>query len=133
MHTLNFEDLYEYDDGVSGITLPVKLSFGGQDVKALAKLDTGSTYCIFQRERGEELGLNIESGEQEEISTRMGSFTAYGHEAPLLRLAFSWISWLTSRRISDSHAMCWADLDGCSGCESVSLITKVNSTLADTM
>jgi hypothetical protein len=88
MYTLNFEDLYEYDAGVSGITLPVKLSFGGQDVKALAKLDTGSTYCIFQRERGEELGLNIEGGEQEEISTPIGSFTAYGHEVTLSALGF---------------------------------------------
>jgi hypothetical protein len=88
MYTLNFEDLYEYDAGVSGITLPVELSVGGQNVKVLAKLDTGSTYCIFQRERGEELGLNIESGAQEEISTPMGSFTVYGHEVTLSALGF---------------------------------------------
>jgi hypothetical protein len=88
MYSLNFEDLYEYDAGASGITLPVELGFGGQRVRVLTKLDTGSTYCVFQRERGEELGLNIESGSQEEISTPMGSFTAYGHEVTLSALGF---------------------------------------------
>jgi len=52
MYTLNFEDLYEYNAGVSGITLPVELSFGGQNVKVLAKLDTGPTYmCLSTRAR----------------------------------------------------------------------------------
>jgi hypothetical protein len=88
VYTLNFEDLYEYDAGVSGITLPVELSSGAGNVKLLAKLDTGATYCVFQRERGEELGLNIEGGEREEISTPMGSFIAYGHEVTLSALGF---------------------------------------------
>lgn len=69
MHTLAFEVLYEYDAGESGITIPVEIHLENKAVKVLAKLDTGATLCVFQRERGEELGPNIEDGIQEVITT----------------------------------------------------------------
>lgn len=79
MPTVNFEFVHEYDAGQTGITLPVKLSVGNQSRTIRAKIDTGSTYCVFRREIGEELGLVIESGSLETISTVTGSFYAYGH------------------------------------------------------
>jgi hypothetical protein len=111
MYALNFEDLYEYDAGASGITLPVELGFGGRRVRVLTKLDTGSTYCVFQRERGEELGLNIESGAQEEISTPMGSFTAYGHEVTLSALGFQLdvVAYFASRASAKCVRPFWLD------------------------
>ena len=45
----------------------------------MVKLDTGSTFCIFQRKYAEALSLEVEKGSQEFIRTAKGSFTAYGH------------------------------------------------------
>ena len=88
MPTLNFELLHEYDAGKAGITIPLALRVGSEPVKVRAKLDTGSTYCVFRRELGEELGLTIEQGTPETISTATGSFTAYGHSLMLEVLGF---------------------------------------------
>lgn len=52
MHTLTFEALHEYDAGDPGITVPVELSVGEESVKVTAKLDSGSTFCVFRRARG---------------------------------------------------------------------------------
>lgn len=46
--------------------------------KLTAKVDTGSTDCIFARKHGEQLGLSIEEGERVQIGTATGSFSTYG-------------------------------------------------------
>jgi hypothetical protein len=86
MPNISFDSLHEYDPGKPGITIPVELKSGQQSVKASAKLDTGSTFCVFKREIGEQLGFDIETGVEELISSVTGSFTAYGH--PLTLKAF---------------------------------------------
>lgn len=48
-----------------------------------AKIDTGSTFCLFARKRGEELGLDIESGIRRTVGTVTGTFTVYLHELSL--------------------------------------------------
>src|SRR5262245_33706127 len=83
MPNISFDLLHEYDPGQPGITIPVELKSGQQSVKASAKLDTGSTFCIFKREIGEQLGFDIEAGVEELISSVTGSFTAYGHPLTL--------------------------------------------------
>lgn len=88
MPSLNFELLHQYDAGKSGITIPVALRVGSEPIKVRAKLDTGSTFCIFRREIGEELGLVIEDGTLETVATATGSFTAYGHSLMLEVLGF---------------------------------------------
>lgn len=60
--TLTFETLSEYDPAAAGITVPIVLSLGPTRLDLWAKLDTGSTYCVFEREVGEGLGLKVESG-----------------------------------------------------------------------
>ena len=45
-----------------------------------AKIDTGSTYCIFQREHAEIMGIDVESGIPTQIDTATGSFRVFGHE-----------------------------------------------------
>ena len=62
-HILRFETLYEYDPEDVGIS-------------------------IFEREFGEQLGIEVESGHSVRISTAMGSFTAYGHTLSLDTLGF---------------------------------------------
>jgi hypothetical protein len=79
MPSLDFPLVHEYNPGEPGITLPVELRLNKLSIKTRAKLDTGASFCIFKRELGENLGLQIEAGTPELISTPMGSFTAYGH------------------------------------------------------
>jgi hypothetical protein len=57
-------------------------------VRLHAKLDTGADYCIFAREYGEELGLNIEDGQLTSFSTANSEFRAYGHEVTIT--CFEW-------------------------------------------
>lgn len=78
-YEFSFAKLIRYDTGKTGIEAPIKLSLGQDEIKIMAKLDTGSTDCIFQRFCGEELGLNIETGYRKVFSTATGVFTAYGH------------------------------------------------------
>lgn len=82
-YELSFAKLIRYDTGKPGIELPIKLSLGQDEIKVMAKLDTGSTDCIFQRYCGEELGLDIETGYRKDFSTATGTFTAYGHTVTL--------------------------------------------------
>jgi hypothetical protein len=50
----------------------------------LAKIDTGSSNCLFDRGYGEALGLRIEEGVHQTYSTVNGRFEAYGHELSIL-------------------------------------------------
>jgi hypothetical protein len=91
-YQLEFDKLLLYDSGKSGITVPVLLQVGNQVISIDAKLDTGSSHCIFQRFVGERLGLNIESGYQTRILTTTGAFIAYGHDITLSVLDFNFDS-----------------------------------------
>ena len=66
-----------------GITVPVNLFYAEKDVEFDAKIDTGSTFCVFQRLHGELLGLEIENGIFADIGTAAGNFYAFGHELTL--------------------------------------------------
>ena len=87
-YQLNFSDLIEYDTTKAGITLDIELKFGGAAQTVSAKLDTGSTDCIFARAVGESLGLPIENGKPASIGTATGTFRAYLHEVTLSVLDF---------------------------------------------
>ena len=54
------------------------------------KLDTGSTFCVFQRRYAELLGLDVEGGTVQRIRTVTGSFNAYGHEVTLTVGGLEW-------------------------------------------
>lgn len=87
-YVLKFDQLFEYDIQQKGITLETTLKYDGKAVTLLAKLDTGSTDCIFARKFGEELGLNIEQGDFSTIGTSTGNFGAYLHEITLSVLGY---------------------------------------------
>jgi len=87
-YTMTFDVLHEYDAGDLGITVPVELTIGMNSTKVDAKLDSGASCCIFQRELGEMLGLDIESGMPQWISTPTGSFLTYGHDVTLSAFEF---------------------------------------------
>lgn len=77
--SLDFKDVVEYDVGQPGITVQISLKLDRQSIPVEAKLDTGSTDCIFSRSIGEQLGLIIEDGRDTYISTATSRFRAYLH------------------------------------------------------
>lgn len=76
---LSFEKLVIYDTGKAGITVNVELRLRESSSIFEAKIDTGSTFCVFERRYGENLGLDIEAGERQRIGTTVGSFLTFGH------------------------------------------------------
>lgn len=89
---LSFETLVRYDPGNPGISLDVELRIDQTSHLVPAKLDTGSTHCIFARTHGEKLGLDIESGEELVINTVRGPFLTYGHPMTLIAVGFEFDS-----------------------------------------
>ena len=89
MHLIEFESLHSYRSEKDTIEVPVTLRSGEQTVSFPAQLDTGATYCIFERSYAETLGLSAESGTPLCFSTAMGSFDAYGHMLTLEALGYS--------------------------------------------
>ena len=84
MHSLDFENLILYDAGKAGITLDVEIQLGNLTANFEAKIDTGAEACIFQRTYGEQIGIEIESGELQNFSTATGSFKTFGHSVTLI-------------------------------------------------
>ena len=80
VHSLTFDELYNYDTLKLGITLPVLLISGEFEITVDAKLDTGASHSIFARVHGENLGFDIESGEPLNVSTVRETFRVFGHE-----------------------------------------------------
>lgn len=79
IHTLDFSHLVEYDTGLPGISLKVKISIGRASAEFSAKIDTGATDCVFARRYAEGIGLDIEAGRLIEIGTPTGSFKTFEH------------------------------------------------------
>ena len=89
VHQLEFETLHTYGTHKTNIELDVTLRFGERTVSFPAQIDTGATFCIFERGYAETLGLAVESGERIRFSTAIGSFDAYGHSLTLETLRYS--------------------------------------------
>jgi voltage-gated potassium channel Kch len=91
-HELSFERLIQYDPGQPGITIDAEIRLLEKRVTIAARVDTGASYCIFERKHGEALGLDIESGLMQPISTATGRFITYGHEVTLVVAGFDFDS-----------------------------------------
>ena len=73
------------------ITFSIFLSSDSQTfVPVKVKLDTGSTFCVLQRQYAEALGIEVEHGTPERMRAATGSFLAYGHE---LMISMEGIEW----------------------------------------
>lgn len=79
MYGLSFSTRYDYSAFSEGIEVEVTLSNGESSQRLIAKVDTGATFCIFQREFGEAVGIDVETGQRLAFSTAAGPFIAYGH------------------------------------------------------
>jgi hypothetical protein len=82
-HQLSFERLIRYDAGQPGITVETTLKLLEKRVNLTAKVDTGATYCVFERKLGLSLVINIEDGPEQPISTATGRLLTFGHEVTL--------------------------------------------------
>lgn len=49
----------------------------------MAKVDTGAQYCLFKREHGEQLGLDLEAGVSITLDSLGGPLEAFGHEVTI--------------------------------------------------
>lgn len=87
-YQLTFDRLFNYNDGQQGITLDVTLRLSRDEVACKTKIDTGSTFSIFARKVGEDLGLVIEDGIKQLVGTVTGSFVVYLHEVTLSVFGF---------------------------------------------
>lgn len=94
MHTLDFEKLTNYNSGSLGITIDVQIQLLETKVLLEAKIDTGSEACIFARNLGEKLGLEIEAGEPERFRTVTSSFLTFGHWVTLTVEGFTFDSYV---------------------------------------
>ena len=77
--TFTFRSQHSYDTTKVGITIPIKLISGINSVQLDAKLDTGASFCIFERGYAELLDIDVESGLPELVSTATGTFRVFGH------------------------------------------------------
>ena len=87
---LSFSNRLNYGPS-ENIVIPLAVSLNGSNrILMRAKLDSGSTFCIFQRLYADLLGLETERGVAERIGTATGAFTAYGHEITLTVMELEW-------------------------------------------
>ena len=84
-YDLHFSERHIYDSKTEGISIPVVLWAGRKKIDLLAKIDTGASDCLFEREYAEALGLRVEEGVRRTYATANSRFDAYGHEI-LLRV-----------------------------------------------
>ncbi len=88
-HQLNFTVKHIYDSREIGIMIKTTLRWANAFAICDAKIDTGAEFCLFGREFGEQLDIDIESGYRKILSTLTGSFVAYGHEIELETLGLT--------------------------------------------
>ena len=59
MYQITFQKKAEFNSLQTGITIKATLRLGDNEIVSLAKVDTGSEICIFKREIGEHLEIDI--------------------------------------------------------------------------
>jgi len=80
VYNLRFSREHLYPS-TTAINLPIILiSDAHRRVGLTASLDTGSTYCVFERRYAEYLDLDLQAGVPARIATATGSFYCFGHE-----------------------------------------------------
>ena len=77
---VSFSRRHSYAGPGDTITIPVVLYVGEERADLVASLDTGASYCLFQRKYAEVLGIEVERGVPMTFATANSRFEAYGHE-----------------------------------------------------
>ncbi len=87
-----FDIRQQYRSLDEGITIETILVSGKHSILSQAKIDTGSQVCLFQRELGEQLGIDIECGPRIKLGSLAGSLPAFGHSVILHTLGLEFDS-----------------------------------------
>jgi hypothetical protein len=97
---VNFELRRQHDSLESGITIEAIQRHGEATINCAAKIDTGAQVCLFERDIGEFLGIEIERGLPIELASLTGMLPAYGHRIILetLGLAFETFAYFPESR-----------------------------------
>ena len=80
---LAFSLKHVYPDDPDGIMLEVILRHGDEQVRVPASVDCGAAFCVFSREIGVLLGLDIESGLPKRFGSLAGTLDAFGHDVTI--------------------------------------------------
>jgi hypothetical protein len=80
---INFTERYHYQTAPGGIEVPTTISSGERIATFMAKVDTGAQYCLFKREHGEQLDLDLEAGVPITLDSLGGPLEAFGHEVTI--------------------------------------------------
>lgn len=80
---LTFSDSISSPDSEGGILLYVVLSRAGLRATAGAVVDSGDSVCLFSREIGVSLGLDVEAGIPKRLDSLGGPIDSFGHEVTL--------------------------------------------------
>jgi hypothetical protein len=83
---LEFQSRETYRSLTTGITIEAVLQHGTLKAVCLAKVDTGSEVCLFERGVAEALEVDLKSGYRRGFSTLTGELFAYGHDVRLQTL-----------------------------------------------
>lgn len=89
---LTFITYETYNSLQDGITIETVLSLGQEANVCKAKVDPGAQVCLFKREVGEVLGLDIESGYPRKLDTLTCTLLVYGHTVTLHTLGLEFDS-----------------------------------------
>lgn len=96
--TLSFAEAFDYGRLARlsrGVFAPVILNTGSASTRIIeARVDSGSSYCVFGRQWADVLSLDWETGQPLMISTAAGAFYAHLHEVTVKLLNFEWTTWV---------------------------------------
>lgn len=82
--------------------IPLKISYNKKSINYLALIDSGADFCIFDAEIGENLGIDIKSGEKIEFGGIQGKT---GTEAFLHEVIINIGGWDYSTKVSFSYGI----------------------------
>ena len=90
----SYSQLYQHRhlyNSSNAITIPITLSSTENlHVDLPGKLDTGSTFCVFEKAYADLLGLEPDAGIHERVSTITGKFDVVGHAVTLSVFGYEW-------------------------------------------
>jgi hypothetical protein len=92
MPRLDFSHVHSYALTPEGISVPVTLKSGSESIGVLSYVDTGASYCLFQRGHGRMLNLDIEAGEPMIFQTATSQVNTFGHMVSLEALGITFES-----------------------------------------
>lgn len=92
--TIDFEKKETYRSIEIGITIEAILRNGDLQTNCQAKIDTGSQFCLFERDIADALEIDVESGYRENFSTLGGGIVGYAHQIELETLGLRFQSYV---------------------------------------